>query len=464
MVGQLLNLIGDYLPWTPIGRAVNDQRNNAAMMQYRNQLLQRQTQEWNREDEQRQAAQNAFKLGEWSPTPNVPVTPRRDDPNWAAANAKLQQAPIEGMQQVGNIGQFKPDQAALIAGVASAGQFDNAAALATRFAPSQQFTNFQAPNDPLGLGGAGQINPDSGQIVNYQRPYKDETVVGESVTVRPFNVGDTIKYGRVDKQGNLLGWVQDPAGQEVSGPRYKPAPENADPFQGRSMQAQALNMLITGDPSTPQYAAAYAAASKPQVSFDELGRPVFVTPDLSWARKPTAEMPGAAQPAPGQPPSPAPEPGKPTISAGPQVKPVDTPRAVATANMQQATKDAQTARDMFFPGGKFDRSIAATARLPFSKGRDANQAIRRAVEVLLRLRTGAAAPQTEVDNYTAMFSPSILDTDEGAKRKMDQLQQFFEDTKRLAGAGGGSEPQPQGSRIEGDNVILKWNPEKGDFE
>jgi hypothetical protein len=108
------------------------------------------------------------------------------------------------------------------------------------------------------------------------------------------------------------------------------------------------------------------------------------------------------------------------------------------------------AERMLFPSGQFDRATAMTgaAGVPLTQGREANQAIRRAVEIILRLRTGAAAPDAEVDNYAKMFAPSALDNDAGAATKMQRLKQFFEDSKRMAGsklgAGTGGPATPNG--------------------
>jgi hypothetical protein len=105
--------------------------------------------------------------------------------------------------------------------------------------------------------------------------------------------------------------------------------------------------------------------------------------------------------------------------------------------MNQAESDIATAERMFFPQGQFDRGIAMTGagNIPLTQGREARQAIRRAVEIILRQRTGAAAPQQEVDNYAAMFSPSALDNDSAARTKMDRLKAFFQDSRRYSSSG-----------------------------
>lgn len=76
--------------------------------------------------------------------------------------------------------------------------------------------------------------------------------------------------------------------------------EKAGPFAGNSMDAQARNIVLQGDPSSPQYAAAYAHIAEAKTTFDPAtGRPVTVAPDMRWARPP-AGMQGAPPPQNGQ--------------------------------------------------------------------------------------------------------------------------------------------------------------------
>jgi hypothetical protein len=67
------------------------------------------------------------------------------------------------------------------------------------------------------------------------------------------------------------------------------------PFAGRGLTTQLLNVLLTGDPSTPEYAAAYATLGQSRVV-----NGAEVRPDMSPYRTPTAAPQGAV-PAPGAP-------------------------------------------------------------------------------------------------------------------------------------------------------------------
>jgi hypothetical protein len=206
------------------------------------------------------------------------------------------------------------------------------------------------------------------------------------------------------------------------------------PFVGRTEDERLRNILVAGDPASPEYASAYAKLAAPRVSFDpQTGQQITVSPDMSWARVPSrgGSPPGTGAVA-GQTLS---APGQPTVTATPG-RAASPARATFDANLNQAQSDVDLAERLLFPKGQFDRGMAMSgaAGIPLTQGREARQAIRRAVEIILRLRTGAAAPDQEVRNYVNMFAPSALDSDEGAKTKMDRLRQFFEDSKQVSGS------------------------------
>ena len=62
----------------------------------------------------------------------------------------------------------------------------------------------------------------------------------------------------------------------------------AGPLTGTGMDQQMMNILLTGDPSTQQYAAAYAHMSRPRTTVDDQGRPITIQPmDMTMFGKPT---------------------------------------------------------------------------------------------------------------------------------------------------------------------------------
>ena len=155
----LLDWIATNMPWTPIGRSVNEQK-------YRGILSQQHQQEWDMKQEQLKAAQQAFKPG--APHPEqIPVTPMVGSPGYDQARQQLDQTQIGTASPVDYL---KGPQSQIAQGLASAGQFGQAAQLLVNNAPQEKFQNFTPQNDPLGMGGAGQIDPSNNQISNYVRP------------------------------------------------------------------------------------------------------------------------------------------------------------------------------------------------------------------------------------------------------------------------------------------------------
>ena len=105
---------------------------------------------------------------------------------------------------------------------------------------------------------------------------------------------------------------------------------------------------------------------------------------------------------------------------------------VSLANSKQALKDLDRATRIFFPNGKYDPKISlqtsALGSNSIGDARIAHQAMKRSIEVILRLRTGAAAPKEEVESYLQQFMPGILDGNDGgaAEIKLNALIDFFE--------------------------------------
>lgn len=61
----------------------------------------------------------------------------------------------------------------------------------------------------------------------------------------------------------------------------------AKPFEGTAIEAQDTNILLTGDPTTAVYAAAYNRQAQPKLSIGADGTTVTVTPNMSAYRQPT---------------------------------------------------------------------------------------------------------------------------------------------------------------------------------
>jgi hypothetical protein len=162
----LLDWIAQNMPWTPIGRSVNEQKYRGMLSQQQQQEWAQQQQQWSAQQEQLKAAQQAFKPG--TPHPEqIPVTPMVGSPGYDQAKQQLDQTQIGSPSAVDFL---KGPQSQIAQALAAAGQFGQAGQLLVNNAPQEKLQNFTPQNDPLGMGGAGQINPSNNQISNYQRP------------------------------------------------------------------------------------------------------------------------------------------------------------------------------------------------------------------------------------------------------------------------------------------------------
>jgi hypothetical protein len=146
------------------------------------------------------------------------------------------------------------------------------------------------------------------------------------------------------------------------------------PFQGTSMDAQATNILLTGDPATPEYAAAYVHMAQPKTTLMPDGTVQTVSPDMSWARKPSGAA-GAATP----PPSPGQQttelPGATvTTVPGSGVTPQDRQKLRAVKAEGQAIREALSRfKEVVKESGIGDRMSAVTGGLT-EGGRKLNSA------------------------------------------------------------------------------------------
>lgn len=70
----------------------------------------------------------------------------------------------------------------------------------------------------------------------------------------------------------------------------------------------------------------------------------------------------------------------------------------------------------------------------------ARRDVRMIVEGALRAQTGAAAPDSEVDRYAAMFVPGATDSIESARRKLDALDEFSQRYRSMALSGRTANP------------------------
>ena len=112
-------------------------------------------------------------------------------------------------------------------------------------------------------------------------------------------------------------------------------------------------------------------------------------------------------------------------------KDLTAPQATAIANARSAISNLKIAYDYFMADNLSASEFRIRLGSPnLGEKRTAISALRRALEILLRLRTGAAAPQSEVDNYMKMYSPNTFDTKRNVKIKFDDMMAFFQNIQQ----------------------------------
>lgn len=119
-------------------------------------------------------------------------------------------------------------------------------------------------------------------------------------------------------------------------------------------------------------------------------------------------------------------------------KNASTAEAGQRASITSAYQDLDIAASIYFPeglDGEFNRRRAIQEVLSPDGFARAKQAERRALEALLRARTGAAAPDSEVDNYQSMYGINPTDSVEVARDKYRSMRTFFDTFGKVAGMG-----------------------------
>lgn len=97
--------------------------------------------------------------------------------------------------------------------------------------------------------------------------------------------------------------------------------------------------------------------------------------------------------------------------------------------LDQASADMTDAMNLIMPKGKLNKDVIYGMSVPFTAGvgtdsRKAYSAIYNAVAARLRAETGAQANDQEIQDMAKRFVPSVLDSQESAKYKMDRLKEF----------------------------------------
>lgn len=199
------------------------------------------------------------------------------------------------------------------------------------------------------------------------------------------------------------------------------------PYQGQSIEAQDSNILLRGDPASPEYAAAFARQSTPRVNADGSS----VTPNMQAYRPPTYRPPSAAENGP------APDYGRPVVTE-PTRPTVDQSRVgTYLSRMQEAERVfsnptiAASAQDL---GNRAaDRIPLFGNYLTSSNYQQMAQAQRDFINAVLRRESGAVISDSEFANARQQYFPQPGDSPEVLRQKAQNRATLLAGFAREAG-------------------------------
>jgi len=118
-----------------------------------------------------------------------------------------------------------------------------------------------------------------------------------------------------------------------------------------------------------------------------------------------------------------------------------TSEVKSLTNAKSGLKDLNTALSLIFPDGKYNQKLVGTMNIAptwslgligsltgseiANNARTTIQSMQRAIEIILRERSGAAVPPAELVNYLKLYLPNTFDNEVQARNKIDALLQYF---------------------------------------
>ena len=216
--------------------------------------------------------------------------------------------------------------------------------------------------------------------------------------------------------------------------------KSGGPFEGKGMDAQALNILLTGDPGSDAYAAAYAHYGQPKVMIDPTtGQIVSTRPDMSPYRPPGRGN-ASARPAQGRRPT-----STTTSVPGATVTRTDGPSTGKFTETQYASAlyadrmtESGAVLDAFdLEGTSFWGNIKNTIPggnfLQSPEYQQYDQAKRDFINATLRRESGAAIADHEFENANKQYFPQPGDSREVIEQKRRNRKTAIEGISRAAG-------------------------------
>lgn len=227
---------------------------------------------------------------------------------------------------------------------------------------------------------------------------------------------------------------------------YRPMPEAApadgDVFAGTGMTQQAMNVLLSGDPASPQYAAAYNYMAEPKMSYDPAtGQLTTIRPNMSAFRQPTSGASTAVDDFGGVTGAPAPTAGG------------FSQQGVGTTRMTEGQSTTAVYADRMAESNQILNSLeqegtgfwnnfikrnapdAVENYMLSSEFQQFDQARRNFVNAVLRKESGAVISDEEFANAERQYFPVPGDSDEVIAQKRRNRQTAIDGIRRAAGPG-----------------------------
>jgi hypothetical protein len=205
------------------------------------------------------------------------------------------------------------------------------------------------------------------------------------------------------------------------------------------MDAQVMNILLQGNPNSPEYLAAYNHYAAPKMSYNSSGQLVTITPDMSAFRPPAGGA--AAVPQPGQPvQAPQQGPGVTVKQVGDPILTEGEKKASGFAKrMQSADAIVTQFEDVgaALAGGVMQRAPNA---LKSAERQRLEQAQRDFVNAILRQESGAVISDEEFANAAQQYFPQPGDAPETIEQKRQARQIAVQNMRGSAGRASVSGP------------------------
>lgn len=150
------------------------------------------------------------------------------------------------------------------------------------------------------------------------------------------------------------------------------------------------------------------------------------------------------------------------IPGGPADK--STAEQASKIQMLRSAKDGfdQVKGLLFNPDGSINRKNITNADIPviggsvpWTDGRRLRTGLEYGIQAITRAETGAAMPQTEIDNTRSRFMPSSLDDDRTIRMKVEMFEKFVNGSLKLISPSGKFDQQRFSDELS-ENIKQSW--------